>query len=80
MGKAYKCDLTGEIIEGDGVKSFFVELPNLRLRIVPQRKISDKVFDNDGDLSPDSRKKIEMAIRSGLGIAAPAAEKAKASK
>ena len=80
MGIAYKCDLTGEIKEGAGVKVFFMELGNLRLKIIPQRKIADKSYDQ-GDLSPESVKKIEAAVRSGLNLPAAApAEKAKASK
>jgi hypothetical protein len=67
MGNAYKCDLTGEIVEGVGMKVFFVQLGNMRLKIIPQRKISDRVFDQ-GDLSPESVRRIEAAIRFGPGI------------
>ena len=80
MGTAYKCDLTGEINEGEGVKVFLVDAGNVRLKIIPQRKIREKIYDQ-GDLSPASVQKIEAAIRTALGVpAAIQAEKPKVSK
>ena len=61
MASAYKCDMTGEIKEGAGVKAFAVELGAVRLDIVPHKKVADRKYDQ-GELSPEAVRRIEAAL------------------
>ena len=79
MSAGYKCDLTGTINPGVGIKVFFVDLGKIRLRIVPQVKL-EKVYDQ-GDICPEVQKKIEAALKSAFNVVdPPAPEKPKGSK
>lgn len=60
MSTAYKCDLTEKIVEGAGIKRVIVDLGNLRLIVIPQRKV-EKQF-TEGDLSPEAVEKIKAAL------------------
>jgi len=61
MSTAYRCDLTEKIVEGAGIKRLTVDLGNLRLIVIPQRKIKDKQF-GEGDLSPAAVEQIKTAL------------------
>lgn len=62
MAKAYQCQLTGRLVEGDGVKNFLVDLtPKCALLIVPQARISAKKTDQ-AEISPEAEADIRAAL------------------
>ena len=53
MSEAYKCDLTGELIEGTGETAVVAELtPLVRVRVTLQVREDDKERFRDGHMSP----------------------------
>ena len=61
MSTAYRCDLTEKIVEGAGIKRLTVDLGNLRLIVIPQRKAENKQY-TEGDLSPAAVEQIKAAL------------------
>lgn len=67
MGKAFKCDLTGEMREGEGLTRIDVDItPTLRLEIIPHNKIDESHF-GQAVLSAEAAARITKQLQ-GLDI------------
>ena len=63
MSKAYKCDMTGKVCAGEGVKNFILQLtPTCALLIHPQEKVAEGKF-GQGEISPEAKASIEKALQ-----------------
>jgi hypothetical protein len=70
MGNAYKCDISGKLCEGEGIKNLNVDItPGVRLTIVPHNKISEKQF-GQGTISPEGAARIQKALQAEFAPAA----------
>jgi len=62
MGKAFKCDMTGQLQDGEGITSVDVKVSEtLVLRVTPFA-VLDKQRMVQGTISKESAAKIEAAI------------------
>ena len=62
MSNAFKCDFTGELVEGAGRPNFEVAITkNLKLTIIPHVRISEHQFAN-GTFSDKAVEKIKSAL------------------
>jgi len=62
MAKAFVCDMTGKVCEGESVKIITVDLSlRLRLAITPLQQIAPNRY-AEADLSPAAAEKIEKAL------------------
>ena len=62
MADAYKCDLTGKLVEGTMAHSFLAPInENVALLIYPQRKADERHF-VPGAISPEMVEKIKAAL------------------
>lgn len=72
MGTAYKCDVTGKMADGEGLKRIEVDIsPAVRLVITPHVKVAEKRFDQ-GTISPEVVARIEKALKAEFAWAANA--------
>lgn len=68
MASAYKCDVSGKMFEGEGIKRIDVDIaPGMRLEIVPHNKISEKQF-GQGTISPEVAARISDALKAAFAV------------
>jgi len=73
MASAYKCDLSGKLCEGEGLKRMDVQItPTLRLEIVPHNKVSERQY-GQGVLAPEAAARIEKALKAEFAAEWPPA-------
>jgi hypothetical protein len=62
MSKAYKCQMSGKLFEGDGVQNFVANVsPGFALLIIPQEVVSPKKTEQ-ATISPEAAETIKSAL------------------
>lgn len=73
MAKSFKCDLTGELVDGEAARSHLIQLSDdFRLQVFLQRKQNQSNQYDGADMGPTALKKISEAVQK-LKLVKPAA-------
>lgn len=72
MAKAFKCDLTGKLIEGDGHLNVAVQIrPDFKLTVVPHVSTDKGKSYANGNLSDEAARKITEVLQKALNAELP---------